>query len=70
MVGSVGEAGEDVVLGKLGIVGHDGLMCHASGQPAQNVDHGDAHAANAGATAALARLDGDDGLIVHALVLL
>ncbi len=69
-VSGIGEASEDVVLGEFGVVGDDRLMGHASGEPAQHVGHRDAQAADAGATAALAGLDGDDGLIVHVLVLL
>ena len=69
-VGGIGEAGTDVVLSEFRVVGDNGLMGHASGEPAQNVGHRDAHAADAGATAALARFDGDDGLIVHVLLLL
>jgi hypothetical protein len=40
-------------------------MGHAGGKPAQDVSDRDAHAGNARATAALARLDGDDGRIVQ-----
>ena len=63
-VSSVGERGADVGLGQFRIVGDDLGMRHAGRKPTENIRDSDAHAADAGASAALARLLGDDVAII------
>lgn len=47
-VGSVGEAGGEVLFRKLRVVGENGSMRRAGREPAQKVGYGDAPAADAG----------------------
>jgi len=53
---------------KLWVVGNDILMRHAGSKPTQNIGNRDTHPADAGTPSALSGLDGNDGLIVHALL--
>ena len=52
-----------MILGELGIVSDDLLICHPGGEPSEHIGHGDAHTADRWSTAALPELDGDDVLV-------
>ena len=64
-VGSVGEAGPDILLSQIGVIVDDLRPTHAVGNPAQNVANGDPQTAHTGTPAALARLNSDDFAVVH-----
>src|SRR4029077_19167521 len=61
----VGEAGANVVLGQLGILAQDVRVRHPGREPAEHIADRNSHVADAGTSAALARLDRDDVLIGH-----
>ena len=64
-IGGIGEAGANVLVGQIGEVVDDLGPAHAGGNPAQHIADGNAQAAHAGASAPLARLQGDDVPIIH-----
>ncbi len=64
-IGSVGEYCPDVIAGQFRVFHQDLLGGHPGSQPAQDVVHGNPHAANAGATATLSRLEGDKITVIQ-----
>src|SRR5215207_1198153 len=65
-VSSVGQAGQDVLLGKVREISEYLLVGHAGGQVREHVVDRDAHPPDGASAAALARLDGDDLVVVYA----
>ena len=68
-VSRVAQAGEDIVFRQIGKVSEDFLVAHTRSKVRQHVVDRDAHASDTGLPTALARLDGDDVLIVHARII-
>jgi len=59
------QARQDVFVCELRKIGEHFLLSHSRRQIRQHVIHGDAHASHARLSAALARLNGDDLLVIH-----
>jgi len=68
-VSRVAQAGEDIVFRQIGKVSEDLLVAHTRSKVRQHVVDRDAHASDTRFPTALARLDGDDILIVHARII-
>jgi len=68
-VSGVAQAGEDIVFRQIGEVGEDFLVAHTGSKVRQHIVDRDAHASDTGLPTALAGLDGDDVLIVHARII-
>jgi hypothetical protein len=68
-VSRVSEASADVVLGQFRKIGEDLRMALTGCEPAEHIRHSNPHMPDTGTAAALPRLDGNDVLVVHGVIL-
>jgi hypothetical protein len=68
-IGRVAQAGSDVLASQLRKVRKDLVFAHPGREIRQDIRYRDPHAANRWLTASFSRLNGDDVLVRHALIL-